>query len=469
MGAIEDVDVSRLAAALNGARRLRLGMPVMLLMLAVPSLFALDANVGVGLRLVAWTVLIVTAVVAVILAVCDPANIRGRPAIPRILNAYIVFALMVSVHYAVQAALIMVPLVKGGLSIDDPLDEAGVFALLGGMSTVIVLMLAAQLSRSLRTPLDDHDRAVLASAPIALPTLRMGLRKALTSVVAAALAFGFLIFMALLHRIPYAEVWAALQKITFAEVWDEFVTGWSRGETAVVGITLTFLVAVVILLEKLLEFVAPRYAPLSGMWRWAKDARSALAFDRRPPVLLLRSFSDDAVSDDERAKDEYFSKSVEGAIASAVAAYGPFIAIGAPGEPIPGGVAYRIYLKDDEWQPAVIGWIRDSRLIVACVGTTRWVRWELDNIQKLGQFGKTLLLVPPSDTRILAAARWTLLDGALSATPWSPALAAITDRTGVLVLVLKVDGGIGAVRSSGTTRDDYHAATLWALHRRLAQ
>jgi hypothetical protein len=100
------------------------------------------------------------------------------------------------------------------------------------------------------------------------------------------------------------------------------------------------------------------------------------------------------------------------------------------------------------------------------LGLTRWVRWELDAIRAEDQLGKTLILLPPTGDKERAA-RWALLEDALSATPWRAALAAMQDRKGVLLVALEPAGRLGVVRSALDGRDDYHAAVLCALHDRI--
>ena len=126
----------------------------------------------------------------------------------------------------------------------------------------------------------------------------------------------------------------------------------------------------------------PGRSPFDRVWRWAKDAHIALRSDRRAPILLLRSFADEALSTAERSSD--FGSSVEVAIARPVAGRGPFIAIGIPGEATPAGRAYRAYLTDADWQIAVLDWMYRSQLIVVILGRTPWVRWELETLQERG-------------------------------------------------------------------------------------
>jgi hypothetical protein len=71
--------------------------------------------------------------------------------------------------------------------------------------------------------------------------------------------------------------------------------------------------------------------------------------------------------------------------------YRPLIAIGKPGgaKPIQGGVAYRTYLDDSEWQTYVAERIRRAERIVMVVAKTDGVRWEFERIINEGALSKT--------------------------------------------------------------------------------
>jgi len=153
-----------------------------------------------------------------------------------------------------------------------------------------------------------------------------------------------------------------------------------------------------------LIFTLPVSAVLISLGRRVSqpDASRLLETDERSPILLLRSFADDAKQ--IRAKGLATRvlflgllgrKRLEAAIADELSCLGPFIAIGQPGERLPRLGAARAYFGDDEWQSAVVDWIARARLIVMIAGRTPWVQWELRQIVRAGQLGKLLLLLPP--------------------------------------------------------------------------
>jgi hypothetical protein len=76
--------------------------------------------------------------------------------------------------------------------------------------------------------------------------------------------------------------------------------------------------------------------------------------------------------------------------------YRPLIAVGKPGATGTGGVAYRAWLEDSEWQGYVADKIRRADAIVLLLKDTDGVRWELAKIIAEGAAGKTLFLFDPA-------------------------------------------------------------------------
>jgi hypothetical protein len=77
--------------------------------------------------------------------------------------------------------------------------------------------------------------------------------------------------------------------------------------------------------------------------------------------------------------------------------YRPLIAVGKPGgtNAIQGGVAYRAYLRDSDWQTYVAERIRRAERIVMVVAKTEGVRWEFERIINEGALSKTLIFFHP--------------------------------------------------------------------------
>ena len=119
--------------------------------------------------------------------------------------------------------------------------------------------------------------------------------------------------------------------------------------------------------------------------------------DTRRPIVLLRSFCDDDLSvvtgqDDEGGLNTGdFEESIEDQFAP----FGPFVAIGKPGEALPELGAARNYHSDAEWQEAVVKWMEAALVLVVIPGLTGGLGWELETIRRGGYADKLLVLMPP--------------------------------------------------------------------------
>jgi hypothetical protein len=121
----------------------------------------------------------------------------------------------------------------------------------------------------------------------------------------------------------------------------------------------------------------------------APNADVAMRADRRPSVLLLRSFADDVLTNGP--------VSFERSIQELVKHLGPFVAVGAPGNTRPAiDGAYRSYETDATWQCRVISFMETAFLIFVVPGTTHWIRWELSTIVGREFLRKTALIFPPN-------------------------------------------------------------------------
>ncbi len=142
------------------------------------------------------------------------------------------------------------------------------------------------------------------------------------------------------------------------------------------------------------------------VWTKRKSALGGTAvreIDRRPPVLLLRSFNDDMML---IVKGARYSKSsdlhrkgmtFERVLQDRLTPFGPFIAIGRPEEPLSPLGAARDYVPDTAWQDEVQQRIRDAAVVVLIIGTSQGLAWELSRLRDLEQLHKLILLFPPAD------------------------------------------------------------------------
>ncbi len=160
--------------------------------------------------------------------------------------------------------------------------------------------------------------------------------------------------------------------------------------SGVVGLALFLLASA--RLKRALRYTAPELSEL----------------DRRPPLLLLRSFADDDARVSAKSVWQFarFRKlRLEEAIAEVLLNFGPFVAIGAPGERLPQLGSFKTYFTESAWQEEVVRMILGSRLIVMIAGRTNWVLWELGEVVRAGAMNRLVLMFPPVD-REERSARW---------------------------------------------------------------
>jgi hypothetical protein len=124
--------------------------------------------------------------------------------------------------------------------------------------------------------------------------------------------------------------------------------------------------------------------------------------DPRPPVLFLRSFSDDQVKLRRPRRNALVRLILLGEprplldhiLLEEGVRVGPVVAIGAPGGRQPFGAA-RAYVSDADWQQVVAELARTARMIVIAIDDTRGVNWELNEIHGQRYAAKVLHLMPP--------------------------------------------------------------------------
>lgn len=156
------------------------------------------------------------------------------------------------------------------------------------------------------------------------------------------------------------------------------------------GVALALFVAMVQLIRR------------SQQWE-ALSADEALRRDARAPVTYLRAFTDDGrmAVPGHHWQDRVLGKAVSGLtltspeqeLAFILQRVGPVIAIGKPGERLPELGAARLYASHESWQQTVLDMLRRSSLVLARVGASPGVQWELDQVLSLAQRSKVLILV----------------------------------------------------------------------------
>ena len=151
---------------------------------------------------------------------------------------------------------------------------------------------------------------------------------------------------------------------------------------------------------KALIFLASMFIVLSGFYcvqrgrkYFVPTAEAVLAIDKRDPILYLRSFLDDkahAFSD----WIDIAGTSVEMELSKYFRPFGPFVAIGSPEDRLPKLGAIRLMRSDGEWQKEVASLMASSRWIVAAVGSSGWIKWEISEIIAKTYLGKALFVFP---------------------------------------------------------------------------
>jgi hypothetical protein len=127
----------------------------------------------------------------------------------------------------------------------------------------------------------------------------------------------------------------------------------------------------------------------------APDAADVLREDRRPPVLLLRAFRADELEADA-AKPSDLPITFEEFIVQPLERYGPVVAIGRPGDPMPPLGAYREYVAED-WQGRVRELMDAARMIAMVLDDTPGLQWELEQVRDLGLERRLLMIVQLDD------------------------------------------------------------------------
>ncbi len=148
--------------------------------------------------------------------------------------------------------------------------------------------------------------------------------------------------------------------------------------------------------------------------------------------------------------------------------FGPFIAIGSPKETLPEPGAARVLLSDNEWQPRVLGWMRDAQLIIMYSGKTHCVNWELRKVLESKCATRLILLIPEikawrsSKRNKDIMARVEQVREVFRDTPWEEELLQFDDLARLRAMLFRPDGSMVMVKSRSRSRDSYHLAALVA-------
>jgi hypothetical protein len=235
----------------------------------------------------------------------------------------------------------------------------------------------------------------------------------------------------------------------FAKVWATFLS--SSGDVA----KILLLIGVFLLAR--------------ALWRVGRRLnlrhRNEIILRDKPPVLLLRSFTDDVAGIPSSMLIPRLvrrRKRLEEMIGQQLTTAGPFVAIGKPGERLPQLGASRLYVGDSEWQAVVESYIARSDLIIVIAGKTHWVQWELANVLRQDRIAGLLIVFPPI-TEADRNERWQNLKPAFCDTSWSAAMERV-DIASALALFIAADRGIVVVKSRKANESDYETALRVATY-----
>lgn len=135
-----------------------------------------------------------------------------------------------------------------------------------------------------------------------------------------------------------------------------------------------------IILFPLLFLIMPTYVKLIARGRKMRAIPAELVLQRnQAPVVLLRSFNDDDMIDPSYPiTNEVVPGRYEDRLIKALAPLGPAIALGRPEEPHPQLGAARLYVKDNDWQHAISYLMKRAKLVLAVVGSSPGLWWEIE-------------------------------------------------------------------------------------------
>ena len=111
----------------------------------------------------------------------------------------------------------------------------------------------------------------------------------------------------------------------------------------------------------------------------ALPALELLQHERQAPVVLLRSVNDDDLIDPSYpATNRVVPDRYENRLIEALVPLGPAVALGRPGEREPELGAARMYVKHEHWQHAVTWLMERAAVVVAVVGASPGLWWEIE-------------------------------------------------------------------------------------------
>ncbi|HEX5272731.1 MAG TPA: hypothetical protein VFW33_19675 [Gemmataceae bacterium] len=183
---------------------------------------------------------------------------------------------------------------------------------------------------------------------------------------------------------------------------------------AIVAACSLALLSIILRVTEHAGFVAVLFTKLAlllfGFWRRTRvaDAPAVLAADSRPPIVLLRAFSDDHLGFGQPLSWLGMGTlSVEKVLHDLFSRWGPMITIGRPGERLPPLGVARFTVRGD-WQWVIDHLLLECRLVVMLMGDLGrhpGLTWEVQRVFRLRTLEKLVLILPPV-TEPEAQRRW---------------------------------------------------------------
>jgi hypothetical protein len=128
-----------------------------------------------------------------------------------------------------------------------------------------------------------------------------------------------------------------------------------------------------------------------------------LAQRDEPLFVFLREFTSDTDRGDTDIEDwPRLFVSEEEKIANHFRGYGMMLAIGRPGERLPAGGSFRMYVDDNGWRSVVSQLIIRADLILLRCGLTPGISWELEQIIAHGKLDQTIVIPSSNSERNVA-------------------------------------------------------------------
>ena len=203
-------------------------------------------------------------------------------------------------------------------------------------------------------------------------------------------------------------------------------------------------------------------------WRRVRlSAEEVVGTSAYRPLVFLRSFQDEDATVRPKGLLRWLIRReprLEEVLVGKVSRLGPAVAIGLPGEQLPRLGALRAYYSDEEWKPAVLGWIGRAHMIFVVGGTSPWALWELTHILTQGLSGSLVLVIPPDASEEARRQRWDSLCHAASTSRWHHDMLSVNPRR-LLAVVFDADGRLLVIRGSDRHQVDYELAVQVATLR----